>query len=232
MNVTTKFEKRLKVAVDHYREGNYSAAIKSLKKLQARYPNQSDVYFHLGVTYGSISGEEKNAISFIAKATHLNPNKYEYYLQMAPYLMLLGEYDDVVELADFMIKGFPKLANGYATKAHILMSQGETKMKDIMNLQNKARQYPGYVFDDEARAYDSSGEEDDTSSITKVSETLIDISAYLKTSNPHLIEYNECDQALQVFLEKVMVKYESSDQVEVKTTELETIDLFTYYEDD
>jgi len=92
--------------------GNDKAAIKFYQKALTLDPQRSDVYFHLGISYGE-TGEFENALDALNKAISLDPKKAVYYYGRGRVYLKFGKKDLAQEDFKFAADNGNKDAKAY-----------------------------------------------------------------------------------------------------------------------
>jgi len=123
LNISSIFDKAKK----HYKEKNYTEAIKILSQLSSKYPNNTTINFYLGRSYFQIKDYEQATAPY-ERILILEPNHQRVRLELAQTYMMLNLNEDA-------IKNFTTVLNDPKTPKNVR----ENIEKRIEYIKNKVK---------------------------------------------------------------------------------------------
>lgn len=145
VNIEEEIDTYLKPGIIEYRKRNYGEALKYFNNVTEKFPNNAKGYYYTANAYSYMSGGMEYSIKFFEKAIELDPNQYEYYLDMSVILKQIKKYARALEILDIAEKKFPYLGNAKEMKAGVYLDIG--KLQKALNLYQCSTKYPKYKFD-------------------------------------------------------------------------------------
>jgi tetratricopeptide (TPR) repeat protein len=180
-------------ALELYERGEIKSSIERLRTVASIYPNYPDVHNALGLAY-SIAGDHEEAVNSFKKATELNPDYIEAYVNMAIIQNEQCKFEDAKE--------------SYETAARL-----ETKDKGL-SPQLKAKLAATYSqLGDlyyELQEYEKA--KDEYRRAIEVSTSFPDIKLKLAKAHIQLLEYDDAERSLRDILQQ------NHNYLEAKTT--------------
>jgi tetratricopeptide (TPR) repeat protein len=143
--IDEKIDEELKPGIIEYRRRNYTGALEIFNKLLEKYPNEAKIYYYAANTYCYMAGGMDYSINFFEKAIELDPNQYEYYLDMAAVLRASHKFEKSIEVLSRAKELFPDFGNADEIKATVYQDMG--KIQKAINCFKCSKNYPKYSFD-------------------------------------------------------------------------------------
>lgn len=145
VNIEEEIDKYLKPGIIEYRKRNYGEALKYFNNATERFPDNAKGYYYTANAYSYMSGGMEYSIKFFEKAIELDPNQYEYYLDMAAILKQIRNFKKELKILEEAEKRFPGLGNAKMMKAEIFIELGY--IDKARNLYKEGMKLPRYDFD-------------------------------------------------------------------------------------
>lgn len=180
-------------ALELYERGEIKSSIERLRTVAGIYPNYPDVHNALGLAY-SLAGDHEEAVNSFKKATELNPDYIEAYVNMAIIQNEQCKFEDAKE--------------SYETAARL-----ETKEKGL-SPQLKAKLAATYsqLGDLYYELQEYKKAKDEYRRAIEVSTSFPDIKLKLAKAHIQLLEYEDAEKSLRDILQQ------NQNYLEAKTT--------------
>jgi tetratricopeptide (TPR) repeat protein/predicted Ser/Thr protein kinase len=108
-----------------YVSGNYSQAVKELKKMAERYPDEKEAFYTLGFIYYQNLRQYQEAVHYFNQAIQIDPLYKLAYNQLAYAYNDMGEFDKSIRAIDKYIELGPDEANPYDSRADLYAWNGK-----------------------------------------------------------------------------------------------------------
>ncbi|MFQ5455836.1 MAG: tetratricopeptide repeat protein [Nitrospirota bacterium] len=99
-------ENYLKSAKKYLQTGQFNMAIDACKKAAMIEPDNEDVNYCLGISYGR-SGQQQQAVESFQRIIRMNPNNYEAYYNLGTSYAIIKQYDNAITYFKKAIKILP-----------------------------------------------------------------------------------------------------------------------------
>jgi len=145
VNIEEEIDAYLKQGIIEYRKRNYVEALKYFNKATEKFPDNAKGYYYTANAYSYMSGGMEYSINFFEKAIELDPNQYEYYLDMSAILKQIGDFKKEFKILEEAERRFPGLGNTKMMKAEIFIELGDINKAQM--LYKESMKLPRYSFD-------------------------------------------------------------------------------------
>jgi len=105
--------------------GNFQKMVEELKKLVAKYPQDKDAFFGIGMTYRNELNQPREAIIYFNKVIEIDPLYKTAYNVLAYTYDEIGDFEKSIWAINQYIQLAPEEANPYDTKADLYAYNGK-----------------------------------------------------------------------------------------------------------